>query len=95
MVGPELFEDIQGSCVVAGTCLLRKLPLAVDAISEPFPMATLELTLDSNNPPRAVPFLLSKVLASTVMVSLAVILKFDATVELKSPLGTVEIDLST
>lgn len=35
-VGPELLSGVQGSWVVAGTCLLRKLPLAVEAASERF-----------------------------------------------------------
>lgn len=38
-VGPELLPGVQGSWVVAGTCMFRKLPLAVEAASERFPLA--------------------------------------------------------
>lgn len=37
-VGPELLSGVKGSWVVAGTCLFRKLPLAVEAASERFPL---------------------------------------------------------
>lgn len=93
-VGPEMFPGIQGSCVVAGTCLLRKFPLAVDAISEPFPLASLELTLDICNPPKAVTSPLSLTLSSTVIISLAVALKFEATVVLLSTVVAVDTDSS-
>ena len=43
-VGPELLSGVQGSWVVAGTCLFRKFPLS--AVSELFP--SIELLLDSS-----------------------------------------------
>lgn len=55
---PELLLSVGGSWVVAGTCLFRKLPLAVDDGSELFPWASApstELLLDSS-PPNAVTF---------------------------------------
>lgn len=38
-VGPELLPGVQGSWVVAGTCLFRKFLLAVEGGSELFPWA--------------------------------------------------------
>ena len=57
-VGPELLPGVQGSWVVAGTCLFWKLPLAVERGSEPFTWAdasSAELLLEIS-PPYAVTF---------------------------------------
>lgn len=107
-VGPELLSGVQGSWVVAGTCLFRKFPLAVDEGSELFPGesgSSQELLLGSS-PPNAVTFLnqcprgaLSVALlwtSSSVVVSLVAVWLFGMIVGLcvfsVGPVGVAEVD---
>lgn len=55
-VGPELLSGVQGSWVVAGTCLFRKFPLTVEEGSELLLSASSAELLLESSPPNAVTF---------------------------------------